>query len=215
MLDYGDLQFDSIVLANEIKNLVEVNTLGKSIKERIIEQVDKGVSAKTLYSETQKAFVICSTNLLIHSLSRYTVMQSMDLILKNMKEKADSQGMELNIDDPNVKNHVTALILSDEKTIDRLSAMITSTLDKSKETIKEMDPNEIHIDRLYGLPEGTSSNIALELFLAITSDNELFKTYTHLLIVDDLHGTFTCINLDPKIVTFTKRETNTEEEVND
>lgn len=204
-LDYGALNFDSVMIANEIKNLVELNTLGKDMRERVLDQMEKGVHAKTLFSETQKAFLICTTNLLIHSAARYIVTSALPNFLQEMRQKAEEQGSEFDIEDNEIKSAVTNLILAEEQTVDRMIKMVTNLVEGSKETIKEMDPDKIHIDTLYGMPEGTCVNIALDLFVAVTAENELFKTYTHILIIDDVHGTFTPIQLDPKIISFTPK----------
>lgn len=213
MLDYGDIQFDAKVFAEEIKNLIEMNTMGKNTRERIVDQMHKGVHAKTLFSETQKIFLICSTNLLIHSSARYLVTILLPNIVKEMKETAAAQGKELDDKNPDVLNEITRLILAQEDTINRLDTMVSNVLKVSAEVLNEMPQDQIEIDKLYGLPTGTCANIALDLFVAMTSEDELFRTYTHIVIIDDVYGHYTPLQLDPKVVTFTKTEIkNTEEE---
>lgn len=199
-LNYGELLFDSLLLSKKLDEVVQ-KSKETTLEEKVRTQINKDVHSLTLSSDKQKVSVLKTTDLIIYTVTKYVLASILPNVVEEYSKKNDIDKEK----GPELYKSMAAEMLRTTDIVDLIFAHTESTMKKAEEYISAEHYSEnLDIDKVYSLPQGGMIGIALEVFTRIIPDKD---TYTHLIILDDLHGYIVIASLDPKNIIKPEEET--------
>lgn len=198
--NYGELLFDSLLLSKKLDELIQ-QSKDITLEEKVNTQINKDVHSLTLSSETQKVSVLKTTDLIIYTVTKYVLSSILPRVIEEYSKDHDISKES----GPELYKRMAAEMLQTNNVLELIFNHTKEVMTKADDYIKTENYSEnLDIDKVYSLPQGGMIGIALEVFTRIIPDKE---SYTHLIILDDLHGYIAIASLDPKNIVKPEEET--------